>query len=106
MARLLSNTDVTCAPQGVDRFSRVLAHCAADGDDLGAAMVAAGLAVSRSGYPGEESVARATRRGIWDGRFTDPRDWRVDGPADDPGSDVFEQTWTWFRELTGARALR
>lgn len=106
MANLVSVNHVTCAPQGVDKFARTLARCAVDGADVGAAMVTAGLAVSRFGYPGEESAARAAQRGIWDGRFTDPRDWRDVGPTDDPAPGLAEQVWTWLRELTGARALR
>jgi len=106
MAALLAAGGVTCRPAGQDRFGRILARCDAAGGDIGAAMVEAGLAVAREGYGREESAARNDRRGIWDGRFTPPRQWRDEGPRDDPLPSGFEQWWTWFRELTGARALR
>lgn len=105
MARLLARGRVSCEPEGEDRFGRVLARCAVDGDDLGAALVRAGLAVATDAYGGEEAAAREAARGIWDGRFTSPRTWREEGPSDDPGPGLLEQLWTWFRELTGARAL-
>ena len=106
MSALLAKGSIACAPAGEDKFGRTLAHCTADGEDVGAAIVEAGLAVSKGGYPREESAARDARRGIWDGRFIDPREWRDEGPADDPGISLLEQVWTWLRELTGARSLR
>jgi endonuclease YncB( thermonuclease family) len=106
MARLLRVGGVDCQPEGEDRFGRTLARCTVAGKDIGAAIVAAGLAVSTGAYGQEEAAARTARRGIWDGRFTQPRNWRDEGPLDDPGTSLFEHVWNWFRELTGARALR
>jgi endonuclease YncB( thermonuclease family) len=106
MVRLLHAGAVNCAPEGIDRFGRSLARCEAAGRDIAAAMVEAGLAVARDGYGAEESRARSAGRGIWAGRFTDPRQWRDEGPSDDPGPGVLEKLWKWLRELTGARSLR
>ena len=106
MAALLGKGNIACAPAGEDKFGRTLARCAVAGRDLGAAMVEAGLALSKDDYAGEESAARSARRGLWEGRFIDPREWRDEGPADDPGVSLLEQVWTWLRELTGARSLR
>ena len=106
MSLLLARGNIVCAPEGEDKFGRTLARCTIAGEDIGAAMVEAGFALSKDDYAGEESAARAARRGIWDGRFIDPREWRDEGPADDPGISLLEQVWTWLRELTGARSLR
>jgi endonuclease YncB( thermonuclease family) len=106
MAELLSKGSIDCATRGEDRFGRFLATCEVAGADLGAAMVEAGLAISNDDYPREESVARQAKRGIWAGRFTNPREWRDEGPSDDPGISLLEQIWIWLRELTGARSLR
>ena len=107
MADLLAEGPVECRTTGADRFGRFLATCTtAGGEDLGGAIVSAGLAVSREGYGAEESAAREAGRGLWSGRFTDPRTWRDEGPSDDPGPGLFEELWTWLRELTGARTLR
>lgn len=106
MVTLLGDGAVTCLPQGNDRYGRTLAHCEVAGSDVGARVVEAGLAVSSGEYEREESLARGNRLGIWQGRFVNPREWRDEGPSDDPGPGIIEQLWTWFRELTGARALR
>jgi endonuclease YncB( thermonuclease family) len=106
MAALLAGGTLTCATSGTDRFGRFLATCTVSGEDVGAAIVASGLAIARDRYGSEENAARVARRGLWGGRFTDPRSWRDEGPQNDPGVSIFDDVWRWFRELTGARALR
>ena len=106
MAELLAQGSISCATAGADKFGRFLATCAIGGEDIGAAMVNAGLAVSRDRYAAQERAARNGLRGLWSGRFTDPRTWRDEGPQDDPGVSIFDDIWRGFRELTGARALR
>jgi endonuclease YncB( thermonuclease family) len=106
LASALAGGAVSCTPKGVDKYGRTLALCTAGGADLGATLVAEGLALSSPGYAGEQLAARSEGRGIWGGRFKNPREWREEGPSGDPGSGIFDTIWTWFRELTGARALR
>lgn len=106
MVELLARGPIDCQPGGTDRFGRTLARCSVGGADLGAAMVESGLAVAYGGYAGEEQRARAAKKGLWEGRFQNPREWRDQGPQNDPGPGFLEQLWTWLRELTGARALR
>jgi endonuclease YncB( thermonuclease family) len=72
---------VTCTPVDHDRYDRDIALCAAEGRDLGEAMVRAGHAVELSPYSGgryaaAERAARAARRGVWAGTFEAPSDWR------------------------------
>jgi endonuclease YncB( thermonuclease family) len=106
MSELTARGRVACAPEGTDRFGRTLARCSAGEADLGAAMVEAGLAIDGGGYAREQSAARAAKRGLWSGRFIDPRTWRDEGPGTDPGPGLVETVWNWLRELTGARSLR
>lgn len=106
LARLVAGGATECRPEGTDKYGRTLARCSVDGDDLGAAMVRAGLALATEGYVPEVAAARAEYRGLWQGRFVDPKTWRDEGPSGDPGKSVIEQLWDGFRELTGARALR
>ncbi len=72
--------DLTCAARGLDAYRRVLATCALpDGSDINAWMVREGWAVASGfapSYHGEETEARAARRGIWSGSFVPPRQWR------------------------------
>lgn len=81
LAALVSQGSVTCSARGQDRYGRTLAVCAAGSEaDLGAALVRDGYAVNydryTSDYAAAESEARAARRGIWQGAFERPEDWR------------------------------
>ncbi len=71
---------VTCRPRALDRYGRTIAVCAlADGSDVDAWMVRQGFAIA-SGFSGtyaaEQAEAKAARRGIWDGTFISPANWR------------------------------
>jgi endonuclease YncB( thermonuclease family) len=91
MARLLASGKVACQPRDRDRYGRLLAHCDVAGRDLGAAMVALGLALASGGYYAEEREAREASRGIWQGDFTTPREWR-EGRDD-------ASLWNWLTNL-------
>jgi endonuclease YncB( thermonuclease family) len=106
LARLVAAGPADCQPEGSDKYGRTLARCEVVGADLGAAIVSAGLALATDGYGAEESEAKRAARGLWQGRFVDPRTWRDQGPSGDPGRGWIETLWDWFRELTGARTLR
>jgi endonuclease YncB( thermonuclease family) len=77
---LLRGHELTCKPEGFDRYQRLLAVCLLpDGSDVNAWMVRQGWAVISgftSGYRSEQNEAKAARRGIWAGQFDQPRDWR------------------------------
>jgi endonuclease YncB( thermonuclease family) len=71
---------VSCRPRALDRYGRTIAQCAlADGSDLNAWMVREGFAIA-SGFSGtyaaEQAEAKAAKRGIWDGTFISPANWR------------------------------
>jgi endonuclease YncB( thermonuclease family) len=80
----LRGRQVACVQNGRDQYSRVLAHCWADGQDVGAWMVGEGLALAytrySTRYAGLEAAARRERRGLWAGRFEDPAEWRRRNP--------------------------
>jgi endonuclease YncB( thermonuclease family) len=44
LRELMRGRTVTCEPRTKDRYGRTVALCRADGEDLGAAMVGAGMA--------------------------------------------------------------
>lgn len=106
LARLVAAGPVDCQPEGTDKYGRTLARCDVAGADIGASVVRAGLALSTDGYGAEQAGAERQERGLWQGRFVDPRTWRDEGPSGDPGEGWLETFWNWFRELTGARTLR
>lgn len=72
---------VTCEHRDTDKYRRIVATCATDAGDLGAAMVRRGWAVdytrySRGQYSTQQAAAQAERLGIWSGRFEMPETWR------------------------------
>ena len=72
---------VTCFPLDTDRYGRTVATCEVSGRDLGDAMVRRGYAVDFTRYSGgryatAQLEARAARRGIWQGQFLEPEQWR------------------------------
>lgn len=103
---LLAEGTADCQPLGEDKYGRTLASCIVGGRDLGATLVAEGMAIAYGDYGAEEAGARSADRGIWRGRFVDPAQWRDQGPLGAPEPSLLELVWNWFRELTGARTLR
>ena len=86
MVALVGRAAITCQPRATDRYGRIVASCSTPTTaDLGLAMVEAGLAINsdqRGDGPYEVSEARASlaKRGIWQGTFTRPDDWRKEHP--------------------------
>lgn len=78
MAGLLARNPVDCRPEGRDQYDRLLARCTVGDRDLGAILVAEGLAISSGAYGGEQAEAQRQKRGIWAGGFDSPRSWRDD----------------------------
>lgn len=74
---------IDCIVAARDEYGRAIARCSAAGtEDVGAAMVTAGLAVSpaergSAPYAAQEESARDARRGIWQGAFQTPAEWRA-----------------------------
>jgi endonuclease YncB( thermonuclease family) len=70
-----------CQVSGLDPYRRVLAVCVLpDGSDINAWMVQQGWALAYTQYSDaygpEEAQAQAAARGIWNGSFIPPWDWR------------------------------
>ena len=76
LARMAGEGVTTCRVLGHDRYRRVLGRCSVEGEDVGARLVAGGLAVGYGGYGAEEARARADKIGLWNGSFQRPEDWR------------------------------
>jgi endonuclease YncB( thermonuclease family) len=105
---LIGGNSVSCSGWQEDNYGRLLVRCSARSVDLNAAMVRGGWAVAFGDFENEEREAREERRGLWQGDFQEPREWRrehVEAPADlDPQlgsvSALFERVWQrilgWF----------
>lgn len=97
MIGLLADGPLSCAPSGRDVYGRTLAHCMSGANDIGEAMVKAGLAVADGGYFAEEAVARRNQAGIWKGSFIPPAEWRREHGGNGSGQNLFGVVRSWFR---------
>ena len=82
LEKLAGRGALHCELAAKDHYGRTLATCRTaafpDGIDLGAEMVRQGWAVATSdAYMVEEAEAQARQRGIWQGSFARPADWRA-----------------------------
>ncbi len=80
LTALIAGAEVACTKQDEDRYGRIVGVCFAGGRDLNGALVEAGWALayreySRS-YEDEEATARQAKRGLWQGRFETPAEYR------------------------------
>ena len=96
LMRDLLRGEIDCRPDDRDKYGRVLAYCTSDGEDIGAAMVVAGLALARGDYLAEERAARAAGKGVWSGTFEAPEDWRSNHGEETDGFDLLAWIRTWF----------
>ena len=80
LAEKIGRRTVTCWQKDTDRYGRIVAACAAGGEDLNGWLVAQGWALAyreySKDYIGREASARAARAGIWQGAFVPPWEWR------------------------------
>lgn len=85
LAERIARRTVSCDGRDVDRYGRIVAVCAAGGEDLNAWLVASGRAVAyrrySMDYVPQETAARAAGLGLWAGTFAMPWDWRKKGSA-------------------------
>lgn len=76
--------DLTCQPKSRDQYGRVLATCSLpDGSDINAWMVHQGWAVTygyADVYGRQQAEAKSAKRGLWNGSFMLPREWRHEHP--------------------------
>ncbi len=86
LAVMMKGRTLVCEERARDKFGRIVATCIDDrGNDIARAMIERGLAASFGGfgegpYAAEESIAKAARRGLWQGPFEAPSSWRTAHP--------------------------
>ena len=80
LANRIGSVPVACRARDRDRHGRIVATCSISGNDLAAFMVRSGHAIAYRRYSQDyihiEERARNAGRGIWQGRFIAPADWR------------------------------
>ena len=83
MRELVRGASLTCHAEGRDRYARLLARCLIDAEDIGELLVREGLAVANGRYRAAETEARGAGRGLWQGEFVSPAEWRAGNGRDD-----------------------
>ncbi|MBF0326652.1 MAG: thermonuclease family protein [Alphaproteobacteria bacterium] len=78
--QLIAERPVVCQRRDTDRFRRIVAVCRSGPQDLGGAMVEAGWALAYTrysrAYVGAQERAARGGRGLWQGHFEPPWEWR------------------------------
>lgn len=72
---------IRCHPLSQDRYGRTVARCSRSGEDVGAWLARSGLALDWPRYSGGEyasaqAEAKRAGRGVWQGTFDLPWEWR------------------------------
>jgi len=84
-------TYARCQPRDTDRYGRVVAQCAVDGQDMGRVIVYSGLAWAfrrySETYDLDEKAAAIAGRGVWAVQVQRPSDFRAARVAGDPAPD-------------------
>jgi endonuclease YncB( thermonuclease family) len=80
LAAHIAGQDIKCSSSGVDAYRRTLATCYFADENLNGWMVQQGWALAyvqySSAYRQVEEDARVNQRGLWQGAFIAPWDWR------------------------------
>ena len=78
--RALSAKGVRCVGSEFDAYERLIASCSEGNEDIGKAMVLGGMALAyrqySTQYVVDEEIARNASRGVWQGSFVEPWQWR------------------------------
>jgi endonuclease YncB( thermonuclease family) len=81
LTQLIGTHEVSCDDRGLDKYSRTLGICSANGRDLNAELVRSGLAWAfvrySTHYITQENEARLAKAGVWQAPTTTPWDWRA-----------------------------
>lgn len=80
LSDFINRRPVSCQHRDTDRYGRIVAVCKVGGADLNEWLVREGLAIAyrqySSDYVAAEQEAKANKRGIWDGTFEQPAEFR------------------------------
>lgn len=80
LTRLVDGEELSCFTHDTDRYGRNVAVCRAGEVDINAELVRQGWALAyrrhSANYVVEEAEAEKAQRGIWQGGFEDPAQWR------------------------------
>ena len=77
---LINKNQIKCTIKDKDRYGRLIAVCFSGKININATMVREGWAIAyryySKDYVNEEEIAKAKKKGIWQGSFVEPYIWR------------------------------
>ena len=77
---LINKNQIKCTIKDKDRYGRLIAVCFSGEININATMVREGWAIAyryySKDYVNEEEIAKAKKKGIWQGSFVEPYIWR------------------------------
>ncbi len=81
LTAFIGNRAVECWVEAKDIYGRNVSICSVNGRDIGDEMVRSGWALdwpqySKGAYAKQQDEARAAKRGVWQGTFELPWEWR------------------------------
>ena len=81
LADWLGQRTVGCEERDRDRYQRIVAKCTVGGEDIATWLVSHGWALdwprySRGAHASSQAEATSARRGVWQGDFEKPWEWR------------------------------
>ena len=86
LRHLIEKGEVTCRAHSEDAYGRAVARCSVADVELNAEMVRLGMAIvlvdGITQYAALEAEAREAKRGVWQGTFIEPSDWRALHPRE------------------------
>jgi endonuclease YncB( thermonuclease family) len=92
VARRYDGARARCTQMDTDRYGRIVARCTVAGQDIGAALVAEGLATAYRRYSTDyvalETAARRADRGLWAMQAQSPEAFRHAAPVAPPKAPV------------------
>jgi endonuclease YncB( thermonuclease family) len=87
---VIAGREIKCRTLNVDRYDRSLSICSVGETELNRQMISDGWAVAYINHSAEyarlEATAKAARKGIWQGDFDRPEEWRRLNPATTVGN--------------------
>ncbi|MEF3046978.1 thermonuclease family protein [Pseudotabrizicola sp. L79] len=93
LGQIVGKARVTCQPEDIDRYGRIVATCRVGGQDVAEILVRNGAATAfrrySARYVAQENAAKADGLGIWAGDLQRPEDFRAEqktAPAPAPGA--------------------
>ncbi len=105
LAALAKGGIVECSGWQNDKYGRFLGTCIAGKTEMNRQMVLSGWAVSYGGFLAEELTARKAGKGVWQGAFDRPSEWRKThdryAAANDAPHDFWYKLMTFIHQMFG-----